>query len=140
MRASDELKRDAPARRSYRALARSLRLGIFATLLALLFFTDRVGAQIQKPNWHAQVSRDDLYEQCVRAVSLDEALVGSMICLGFIIGIADAGGHDACLPKGVKSSKIRNAVVAWMRANPSTRYDTAAYVVARALEDAYPCS
>ncbi len=139
MRASDRIKKDALAGRSYSALAQSVRLGIFATLLALLFFADRVGAQIQKSNWHAQVSRDDLYEQCVQAVSLDDALVGSMICLGFIIGIADAGGHGACLPKGVKSSEIRNAVVVWMRTNPSTRHDTAAYVVARALEDAYPC-
>lgn len=139
MRASDKIKGDAPAGHSYRALARSLRLGFFATLLALLSFTDHAGGQIQKPNWHAQVSRDDLYEQCVPTVNLDGALVGSMICLGFIIGIADAGGHGACLPKGVKSSKIRNAVVVWMRANPSTRHDTAAYVVARALEDAYPC-
>lgn len=140
MRASDRIIGDASATRSYRTFARSVRLGIFATLLALLFFTDRAGAQIQKSNWHAQVSRDDLYEQCVQAISLDEALVGSMICLGFIIGIADAGAHGACLPKGVKSSELRNAVVIWMRTNPSTRHDTAAHVVTRALEEAYPCS
>lgn len=115
------------------------RPGIFAAVLLLLLNAAPFDALSQTSGWKPKVSGNDLYEQCERVGILEEKLAGGMICGGFIIGIGDSGTHKACPPGEIDLSQVTKAVVAWLKNHPDILDDSAARLVARALEETYPC-
>lgn len=116
-----------------------LKLGLLATVLAVSLAFITPDALSDHPRWRIKNSGNNLYKQCEQRLSPDGKLVGEMICAGFIIGIADSGAHKACLPDELVISQVTDVVVAWLRNNPALRHHPAAHLVAKALEDAYPC-
>lgn len=44
-----------------------------------------------------------------------------------------------CVPIGVQAGQLRDVVLAYLRSNPATRHQSAAWLVLLALRAAYPC-
>ena len=108
-------------------------------VLVVLLVNGGSGASAKHSQWQAVWSGNEVYEGCTQRSDPDADAVEEMMCLGFIIGVADSGAHRACLTGGLEPSQIKDAVVAWLRENPAVRHEAAARLVARALEETYPC-
>lgn len=67
------------------------------------------------------------------------------ICYGYLDGIASAlsvnklNGYEACIPVGVTSGQLLDIVLRSLWTHPEDRHNAAVGLVARALQDAYPC-
>jgi len=100
-------------------------------------------------------SGDQLYSQC-QGKEQDR-----LACVAYVVAISDAGaavwndqngitrstgdngtiaGWNWCQPADVTAGQLADAVLHWLRQNPSKRHFNAAGLVASAFEDAYPCS
>ena len=96
---------------------------------------------------------NELYAICTSSDSSDRAE-----CLGYVVGLADAGAYNPivmkgyytgwganlgqarwCLPEGVIVTQIRDVVLNYLRDKPQWRNSGAAGLAAFALEDAWPC-
>lgn len=68
-------------------------------------------------------------------------------CLGYVVGIADVlqhpgsrvGDFATCLAKGVTEGQVRDVALQFLTQHPELRHYAAAYLVARALAEAFPC-
>lgn len=67
-------------------------------------------------------------------------------CSGYVAGVADAitggrglKGWTPCMPHAVTIGQARDVAVRFLEMNPEIRHVTAAYLVARALDEAFPC-
>jgi hypothetical protein len=68
-------------------------------------------------------------------------------CIGYVSGIADVMGMAlpvegflACIPMPVSTSQARDVAVNYLQKHPEGRNFAAAYLVAAALAEAFPCS
>jgi hypothetical protein len=96
---------------------------------------------------------NELYAICTSANNSDRSE-----CLGYVVGIADAGAYNPivskgyytgwgssigqarwCLPEGVVVTQIRDVVLNYLRDKPQFRNSGAAGLAAFALETAWPC-
>ena len=85
-------------------------------------------------------SGSDLFD-ALRADS-DKQPVG----IGYVAGVVDAGngrpmGSGQCfrVPEGAPARELGETVTRWLDRNMAGRSDNAAMVVAKALQEAYPC-
>jgi len=83
---------------------------------------------------------NELYTQCT---SPDE-----LVCSGFVMGVSDtiatyqsasAVRSVICLPKGVNTGHLIDAVVKYLGEKPEVRHYTAASSVIGAMLEAFPC-
>lgn len=84
-----------------------------------------------------------LYARCTSSKAEDEA-----ICTAYITGVADvvSTGQSTktlpplvCTPDGTTIDKYKDAVVAYLKANPDDRSLAASGQVIGALSEAFPC-
>lgn len=107
---------------------------VLATALAATLAAGPAGAEAGRLNG------SQLRTLCTSA---DESLVG--VCIGYVVGIADALGEDevaqrrACVPLGRSDRQLVQVVVHWLERNPDADYYWARAAVASALASAYPC-
>jgi hypothetical protein len=87
---------------------------------------------------------NSLYERCAEPT----ATFSRGVCLGYVVGIFDAmlsaggtpiAGFSVCLPRGVTKGQAFDVVTRFLASHPELRHLTAASLVARALEQAFPC-
>jgi hypothetical protein len=89
---------------------------------------------------------NDLLEKCQRQSHDFE----NGVCLGFIVGVADAiaavrprggmvGGWRACPASDVTSGQVRDVVVGFLTGHPELTHRGAATLAAHALAEAFPC-
>ena len=86
----------------------------------------------------------DLKERCFRQGYYHEGL-----CVGYVMGIYDAiihmentwndGNRSICLPKNVKSEKLKEVVVKLLNEDTENLYNDASDIVWQALLITYPC-
>jgi hypothetical protein len=83
----------------------------------------------------------------------EKTAVDKIACLAYITGATDAiqseraAGYDDqkgylfpfCFHNGVIYQQITDVVVKYLRAHPETRNEAAPVLIARALEEAFPC-
>ena len=86
-------------------------------------------------------SGNDLWKACN-----DGTAWGNAICVGFILGVADAQEISngiatlrACKPDGIAGTQVKDIAVQFMQNNPQTRHYPAATLVAQSLSVAFPC-
>ena len=98
---------------------------------------------------HASVTfmtGNDLLQMCRSSASFVE----SGECLGFVAGIADAmesaqaaggslAGWRACRSLPVTRGQVQDVAVQFLTRHPELRHHTAVSLVAKALEEAFPC-
>ena len=108
-------------------------------MLVLLLGVNLPSAHGEHRRWQATESGNELYEQCAQRSGRDEKLVAETFCLGYVVGVADSDAHRACLTAGLEPSDIMYSVVAWLRDHPTLRHQPAAHLMAKALEEIYPC-
>ena len=84
---------------------------------------------------------DQLHRRCV-----SDDMIAQGICYGYIVAVADAAiaglaieGERACIPADASTSRLRNAVKAYLEIRPERRRRTAVALVAAALAQAFPC-
>ena len=83
-----------------------------------------------------------LLEVCT---SNDAGLRG--ICYGYIIGVHDwsgecvtaPGGWNHDTPTGVTGGQVEKVVMLWLQEHPGDLHQSASYLIARALNNAWPC-
>lgn len=78
-------------------------------------------------------TEDDEIENC------DFFIMASHDMMKFY-GDTDMGGTKICVPMGSKELDIRNAVIAYWRANPEARKFSAVSTIYNALTQKFPCS
>lgn len=68
------------------------------------------------------------------------------LCAGYINGVSDAslcgnmvGGSSHSHPEGATVGQIFDVFVTWMRKHPDNISEGASVLVARSLQEAYPC-
>jgi hypothetical protein len=68
------------------------------------------------------------------------------LCDGYIVGVADtmAGGDTingfrACFPSDVTAKQVLDVARQYLDQNPAQRHSTAVGLLAKALEEAFPC-
>jgi|ETNmetMinimDraft_35_1059890.scaffolds.fasta_scaffold260560_1 hypothetical protein len=87
-----------------------------------------------------------LHKEC----SADGGSCGESTCMAYILGVVDAGvgvgrriewqgGWSACIPKGVTGNQMVEVVKKSLRAHPEDWHTQANGLVARALNEAFPC-
>ncbi|MDP6927129.1 MAG: Rap1a/Tai family immunity protein [Rhodospirillales bacterium] len=92
------------------------------------------------------IKGQELYNDC----SADDGSFSVGSCFGYIIGVVDAGkgvgrriewqgGWSACIPKGVTGDQMVEVVKKSLRAHPEDWHYEANGLVARALDEAFPC-
>ena len=85
---------------------------------------------------------NQLYDTCTGNETLQ------MHCIGYVAGVTDAmglakgnlNGWMACIPEGVTAEQLREVVKEMLVEHPETRHQFAAYLVARAVAEAFPCN
>ncbi len=82
-----------------------------------------------------------LHRHCV-----SDDTIAQGICYGYIVAVADAAiaglvieGKRACIPGDASTSRLRNAVKAYLESHPEERGRTGVALVAAALAQAFPC-
>lgn len=82
-----------------------------------------------------------LYAECISKTASDR-----LICVGYISAIADTMMHEgsilgwkACLDNNVTIAQVRDVVIRALADRPETRHYSAVSLVARALDEAFPC-
>ena len=69
-----------------------------------------------------------------------------MLCMGYVEGIAGAMGQNAvngylaCIPPTVNAGQARDVARAYLYANPTVRHFMATGLVAKAMQNAFPCA
>lgn len=69
-------------------------------------------------------------------------------CMGYISGVASAGGqcentingYRFSVPEGVSRGQLKDIVVMWLQRHPADRHYAAAGMVAAALAESFPCN
>jgi hypothetical protein len=64
---------------------------------------------------------------------------GSIYCLGYIIGIADANSLRVCTPRGATKGQLESIVKKYFNDNPASLHADADVLVFVALNEAFPC-
>ena len=92
------------------------------------------------------INGERLITRCTSVDHLDGAL-----CLAYILGVADSmqaaqasGGTllfewRTCPPPGTMAERLEDIVVRFLTAHPETQRSSASGLVAKALNDAFPC-
>jgi hypothetical protein len=94
---------------------------------------------------YSYITGDRLIGFCTNG---DQSDIG--ICLGYIVGIADAMhaarasgggliGWQACVPPETRAEQLMDVAVRFIAAHPSYGQFSASGLVASALSDAFPC-
>jgi hypothetical protein len=102
-------------------------------MVALLAVTQPAAAS-------AFVDGNSLLSLCVSGKDFD-----FFNCIGYIKGINDAAnsnpinGYRACVPQPVTVGQIKDIVIEHLRHSAAERHLMAAGLVARALEQSFPC-
>jgi hypothetical protein len=75
-----------------------------------------------------------------------KSAVQSGLCMGFVMGIADAMstgnailGTMMCLPEHVTGEQAQDVVKQFLEQHPERRHYTATTIAADALKEAFPC-
>jgi hypothetical protein len=87
------------------------------------------------------LSGNNLFSSC----QTNEAM--NSLCTSYIMGAIDmsvmAGGNilgwKSCIPRGVSPEQTKDVVILWIENNPQHRHFAGAYLVQRAVRDAFPC-
>jgi hypothetical protein len=83
------------------------------------------------------VSGNQLYEDCTANRGFDRGE-----CFSYITGATEAWSNapvGLCLPDGVSRGQAQDLVMTYMRDHPAERHLDAAYLILRALLDAWRC-
>lgn len=101
-----------------------------------------VGLMSASPQAIAFYDGDKLYNYCHASMGQPELLY----CQAYIAAIADAMGAGnavygfrACMGLSVSLGKAMDATVQFLMAHPEVRHHEAAWLVAQALAQAFPC-
>ena len=87
-----------------------------------------------------------LYEryQAKKRMVEDKALSADTIDAGFYIGYVQGAAESMtdllCLPEKLPASRAEEVVGAYLESHPEKRQKPAAFLVRKALEEAYPCA
>jgi hypothetical protein len=119
-----------------------------------VFFFALFGSQANAKSTNYVFTGNDMYESCSHALrgldktgEYDDHRFG--VCAGYISGIVDF--HTVlttvellpddlfCLPEGITTAQVIRDVTRYLENNPGKRHELAAYLVIRALLEAYPC-
>jgi hypothetical protein len=119
-----------------------------------VFFFALFGSQANAKSTNYVFTGNDMYESCSHALKgldktgeYDDHRFG--VCAGYISGIVDF--HTVlttvellpddlfCLPEGITTAQVIRDVTRYLENNPGKRHELAAYLVIRALLEAYPC-
>lgn len=76
-----------------------------------------------------------------------DAVVDQNVCVGYILGIADAAQsldseiniRRYCLPKNVTSSQLEKVAIKYVNDNPQQLHKPASYYVLVSFRKAFPC-
>jgi Rap1a immunity proteins len=134
-----------------------MMLKLFVGLFGLLVVSTNAWSQIPHlipPNtsdsWHFATG-NDLLDQCGA-----DSETPNLACAAYVRGAIDMIGslqgsiasddkktfwkaRSICLPNEVTTGQVKDVVVKYMRANPETRADNAAWIIIRALIQAWGC-
>ena len=121
-------------------------------LFAVFFLLTAAAVSAKSSNY--VFTGNDMYESCSHALrgldktgEYDDHRFG--VCAGYISGIVDF--HTVlttvellpddlfCLPEGITTAQVIRDVTRYLENNPGKRHELAAYLVIRALLEAYPC-
>ena len=91
------------------------------------------------------VDGNKLFEECQSGDDPDsERWVKGSLCLGYIVGVADAlDGSSFCLasgPTGVRAKQVVDVVNLYVRDHPEQRHHAASTLVTAALKEMFPCN
>ena len=97
---------------------------------------------------------NDLHAWC----SADTNSFSSAMCMAYVIGVMDgmraswgysryldAGSaveamqRPSCTPPGIIRAQARDIVAEYLKSHPAERHEDAAYLIRRAMKEAYPC-
>lgn len=80
-------------------------------------------------------------EQC----QSEKTSVGGMLCLGYVVGIADVMTFShfevarACIPQGVAAGQLSAIAKQYLANHPEQWHFNASGLAASALQEAFPC-
>ena len=87
---------------------------------------------------------NELLSRCSESAAANPVQWG--VCLGYVLGIADAldrgatiSGARACLSPDVTNGQLMDMVSQWLTRNPAKRHLNGATLTAAALQQAFPC-
>jgi len=109
------------------------RVGLLMTLSCALMVP-----QASAEGWF--LTGNNLLQKCQ-----DRNLLEQGECLGFTSGVSDAMGHNAlngwtsCVPLQATRGQIMDIAVQFLVKHPESRHFAASFLVARALDAAFPC-
>lgn len=102
------------------------------------------------------VSGNQLYDWCTTSERDAIYFQNDASCREYIIGVSDGMTTAAdvvtavakldtpfeliCVPDRVRAGQLREVVVRYLRDHPADRHESAAFQVALAIKDAYPCT
>ena len=112
----------------------------FATILLLLTGT-------AQDSQAGSLSSGELLDLCLTPKGNDLIYFTNFsLCAGYINGVSDASqcgnsvdGFSHASPAGVTVGQVFEIFVSWMQSHPESKSVGASTVVAKALQEAYPC-